>query len=255
MRALRLALIQVRYVNRAFWRNPAAAVFTFGFPLIFLFIFSEVLGNSRVRLGAVTVASSTYYVAAMSAFAVVTACYTNLAITVSSQREMGILKKLRATPLPAGSYIAARMIHAVAVAIGLVLVTAALGTAFFGAKFPTGPALGGFLACLVVGAASFAALGLALSAAVPSVESSSAVVNATALPLLFLSGVFVPLGSNSPAWLRLVAKILPVWHFARGMEAGYVGIAFHWSDIGAIAAWGALGALVAARYFRWEPRR
>ena len=69
MNATALTLRQVRYVNKAFWRNPASAFFTFAFPLMFLVIFTALLGHSTVRVGTRTVNTSTYYVASMAAFA------------------------------------------------------------------------------------------------------------------------------------------------------------------------------------------
>ena len=109
--AVALVLRQVRFTNRAFWRNPASAFFTFAFPLMFLVIFTALLGNGTVSLGGKLVKQTTYYVAAMSAFAVITACYTNMAISVTFQRDGGILKRARGTPMPGWGYLAARVIH------------------------------------------------------------------------------------------------------------------------------------------------
>ena len=81
-----LTLRQVRFTNKAFWRNPASAFFTFAFPLMFLVIFTALLGNGHVQLGGHDVRQSTYYVAAMAAFSVITACYTNIAVSVTFQR-------------------------------------------------------------------------------------------------------------------------------------------------------------------------
>ncbi len=67
MRALTLTFAQVRYVNKAFWRNPTQAFFTFAFPLMFLVIFTSLLGSGTVHLGTLSVKQSTYYVAAMAA--------------------------------------------------------------------------------------------------------------------------------------------------------------------------------------------
>ena len=70
--AAALTLFQLRYINKAFWRNPASAFFTFAFPLMFLVIFTSLLGHGEVRVSAVKVVTpSTYYVAAMAAFAVI----------------------------------------------------------------------------------------------------------------------------------------------------------------------------------------
>jgi ABC-2 type transport system permease protein len=249
-----LGLSQIHYVNKTFWRNPASAFFTFAFPLMFLVIFTALLGHGTVHLAGREIHQSTYYVAAMAAFAVITACYNNIAIGVSFQRDAGILKRTRGTPLPPGTYFGARVTHALLMAVLLVAITVAFGHAVYHADVPTGAALIRFLVMLLVGAASFAALGFAVTAVIPNAEASAAIVNATILPLLFLSGIFIPLGDDTPSWILWVARIFPVRHFAEGMQAGFLGTTYHWSDVLVVAAWGAGGLLVAIRYFRWEPR-
>lgn len=250
-----LTASQVRYVNKAFWRNPASAFFTFAFPLMFLVIFTELLGHGTVHLVGRTVQQSTYYVGAMAGFAVITACYNNIAIAVTAQRDAGILKRTNGTPLPGGVYLSARILHATLIAVLLVAITVAFGRAFYGADVPAGMTLLRFAVMLLAGAASFCALGLAITAAIPNADASPAIVNGTILPLLFLSGIFIPLGDNAPAWIVWIARVFPVKHFADGMQAGFVGTAFHWSDVIVVAAWGLAGMLVAIRYFSWEPRR
>ncbi|HKN80862.1 MAG TPA: ABC transporter permease, partial [Actinomycetota bacterium] len=112
MSELALTARQIRYTNKAFWRNPAAAFFTFVFPLMFLVIFATLLGSGTVTLeSGREFNQSTYYVASMAVFSVITACYTNLAIGVTFQRDAGILKRTRGTPLPGSAYLGARVIH------------------------------------------------------------------------------------------------------------------------------------------------
>jgi ABC-2 type transport system permease protein len=255
MNAFVLTLSQVRYVNKAFRRNPSRAFFTFAFPLMFLVIFCALLGNNTVHIGLLTVKSSTYYVAAMASFAVVTACYTDTAIGMSFQRESGILKRVDGSPLPKSSFMASRVVHAMIVAVVLVMITTAFGRTFYGAGVPSGVLLVRFLVMLVVGAATFCALGLAITAVIPNADAASAIVNASILPLLFLSGIFIPFGNNTPAWILWVARIFPIRHFASGMLAGYIGTPFDWIDVLVVAGWGLAGAVFAILYFRWEPRR
>jgi ABC-2 type transport system permease protein len=250
----RLTLRQTYYTNKAFWRNPASAFFTFAFPLMFLVIFTALLGNGEVIIGGKEVQQSTYYVAAMAAFSVITACFTNIAMAVSFQRDSGVLKRVRGTPLPAVAYLVARVIHAMFVSVILVVLCTAFGAAFYDASVPAGATLLKFAVVLLVGGASFAALGLAETAVVPNADAAPPVVNATVLPLLFLSGIFIPLGDNSPEWIRWVGRIFPVKHFADGMQAGFIGLPFKWSDVLIVAAWGLGGLLLAARSFSWEPR-
>jgi ABC-2 type transport system permease protein len=250
-----LTLSQVRYVNKAFWRNPASAFFIFAFPLMFLVIFTALLGHGTLRISPTQVVNvSTYYVAAMATFGVISACYTNIAISVSFQRDTGVLKRINGTPLPSSAFLGARMIQALLVAILLVVITAAFGRVFYSASIPAGLTLLRFLVILLVGAASFCALGFAITAVIPNADAAPAIVNASILPLLFLSGVFIPLGSNAPAWIVWIARIFPVWHFAKGMQASFLGIAFSWTDVLVVAAWGLGGLLFAIRFFSWEPR-
>jgi ABC-2 type transport system permease protein len=263
---LGLALKQVRYTNKAFWRSPASAFFTFAFPLMFLVIFTVLFGNSETCIGKVvpglgcvgqTISTSTFYVASISAFSVITACYTNIAISISFSRDAGVLKRIRGTPLPSWAYLFGRIVHAVFVAVLLVAICAVFGRLFYHARLPIS-SLGPFLLTLVVGAASFSALGLAVTAVIPNADASPAIVNATILPLLFISDVFIPL-ENPPAWLDVTAKIFPVKHFVEGLLASYFPLpgqsSIRTGDLLIVAAWGLAGLILAIRYFSWEPRR
>jgi ABC-2 type transport system permease protein len=252
---LRLTAVQFRYVNKAFWRNPASAFFTFAFPLMFLAIFTSLLGHYTVKIGAKTVDTSTYYVASMACFAAITACFNNIAISISFQRENGVLKRTSGTPLPAASFIGARILHAMAIAVVLVVLTIAFGHGFYHASVPTGLTLLRFAIAVLVGSAAFCALGLALTAAIPNGDAAAAIVNAVILPLEFLSGIFIAFGDTTPSWILWVARVFPVRHFAVAMQAGFLGTAFSWTDVLLVAAWGVAGLLLAVRFFSWEPHR
>lgn len=252
-----LLALQIRTTNKAFWRNPASAFFTFAFPLMFLVIFTALLGSGSVEVApGVVIQQDSYYVAAMAAFAVITATYTNLAISISFTRDAGILKRTRGSPLPAGIYLGGRVAHAVLISIVLVVITAAFGVAFYQADVPTGVLLWEYLVTVVVGAMAFSALGLATTALVPNADAAPAVVNAIILPLLFLSGIFIPL-EGAPQWMITFGDIFPVKHFAEAMLGSFYGppLQFEWVDVLVVAAWGVVGLAVAIRFFSWEPRR
>lgn len=246
---------QLRYVNRAYWRNPAAAFFTFAFPLMFLVIFTSLLGDGEVLLFGQELHQSTYYVAQMASFGVITACYVYVGVLLAVQREIGLLKRARGTPMPAIVFFAARVLHALLIALLLVAITAGFGHVAYGAKIPVGMALVRFVVMLAVGAMSFCALGFAVTTIIPNAESATPVVNATMLPLLFLSGVFIPMGDDADGWVKWVGRIFPVRHFANGILSGFIGTPFRWLDVLIVAGWGAGGLLVAVRFFTWEPRR
>jgi len=254
MSAAPLTLSQMRYVNKAYWRNPASAFFALAYPLMFLVIFTSIFRNSTVQFGARSVNEATYYVPAMVALAVITVCFNNIAVAITFQRESGVLKRVNGTPLPSATFFGARILHAVLVSVLLVIITAGFGRAFYSADIPTGATLLRMLVMLAVAAAAFCALGFAISSVIPNADASLPIVNAIILPLLFLSGVFIPLGNNPPAWMLWAGRIFPVRHFLSGMQAGFLGAPFNWTDVLVVAAWGLAGLLFAIRFFRWEPR-
>jgi ABC-2 type transport system permease protein len=220
-------------------------------------IFTALLGSGTIEVApGVIIKQSTYYVAAMSAFAVITASYTNSAISVVFQRDAGILKRTKGTSLPGWAYLGGRVLHVLIVAILLVIITSAFGVVFYSASVPSGILLLKFAAVVVVGAMSFAAMGLATTAIVPNPDAAPPVVNAIILPLLFLSGIFIPFGVDTPEWIRTVARIFPVKHFADAMRAGFYGAPeFQWRDVLVVAIWGLAGLILAARFFTWEPKK
>ena len=246
MTGIGLALRQVRFENRAFWRNPAAAFFTFVFPLMFMVIFNVLIGRGNPD-------ASRFFTPAIIVFAVITATYTNLAMSVTMARDEGILKRMRGTPLPAWAYLAGRIGHAIAIGVLLVIIVAAFGAIFYGVEVPWRQ-LPELMLTLVLGAATFCVLGLALTAFVPNADAAPAVVNATILPLLFISNVFIPL-DGAPAWIEALSSFFPVRHFADAMLDVYAGNGLAWSDLGVMAAWALAGAVVALRFFSWEPRQ
>jgi len=255
MNTLRLTLVQFRYVNKAFWRNPVSAFFTFVFPLMFLVIFTSLLGHYTVRIGDRSVNTSTYYVASMACFAAIGACFNNIAMAVSFQREDGVLKRIKGTPLPSGAYLGARILHAMSITVVLVALTVAFGRAAYQADIPTGTSLLRFILVVLAGAAAFCALGLAVTAMIPNADAAAPIVNAVILPVEFLSGIFIAFGNDTPAWILWIARVFPVRHFALGMQAGILGTPFNWTDVLVLAAWGVGGLLLGIRFFTWEPRQ
>jgi ABC-2 type transport system permease protein len=256
MSDLQLAWGQVRFTNKSFWRNPASAFFTIAFPLMFLVIFTGLFGNDDITVFGQTIRLSTYYVSAIATFSIITATYTNLAISVTFQRDGGILKRIRGTPLPPWAFLAGRITHALMLAGMLVVAVATFGFLFYDAEVPT-RTLPAFLLTVAVGAVSFSALGLAITSAVPNADAAPAVINAVIMPLLFLGDIFIPI-RNPHAWYVMVSKVFPVYHFAQAMKSAYfspTGAGFSWGHLAVIAAWGLAGIVLAVRFFSWEPRR
>ena len=257
MRAAALLLRQVRYENRSFWRNPPAAFFTIVFPLMFLVIFNLVFSDRTVEMSGGEVGIATFYVPGIIALSVIGACYTNVAMGISFSRDQGLLKRVRGTPLPTWALLGGKVVHAVVIGILLVAVVSAAGTAFYDVSFPT-RTLPAFAVTVVVGSAAFSSLGLAVTSAVPNADAAPAIVNASILPLLFISDVFIPL-DDAPAWLTTFSDLFPVRHFSLALQASFnpleQGTGFEAQHLAVMAVWMVVSILVAIRFFRWESRR
>ncbi|HXY80142.1 MAG TPA: ABC transporter permease [Gaiellaceae bacterium] len=250
---LALVLHQSRYDLRAFLRNKQSRFFTLILPLLFLVIFVSVFGNHVV--GPDGVKASTYYVPGLSAMAVIAASFVNLVISITTQRESGVLKRRRSTPVPAWVLIAGRTLTAMGVSLVTMAVLLAVGRFAYGVHLPT-RTIPGVAVTAVVGAAAFCVLGYALSTAIKSADAAQPMVQAIMLPLYFVSGVFIP-NVNLPSWLRHVAEVFPVQHLADGLHHAYdpsaTGVGIVWTDIGVLALWAAIGLAVALRRFSWTP--
>jgi ABC-2 type transport system permease protein len=251
---LALVLHQARFDLRSFLRNQQARFFTLVLPPLFLVIFNGVFGNRVVGPGPMK--ASAYYVPGIAALGVIAASFVNLVISITAQREDGILKRRRATPVPAWVLVGGRTVTAVGISLVVVAGLLGFGRVAYGVKLPTS-ALPGIAFTAVVGSITFCVLGYALSTAIQDEDAAQPVVQAIMLPLYFISGIFIP-NITLPPWLRHVASVFPVQHLAAGLRHSYVpgahGIGIVWSDIGVLAIWAGIGLVVALMRFSWLPK-
>ena len=254
MSTAQLVFHEFRFDQKTFWRNPAAVGFTVLFPVMFLVLFELLFGSSSLE--GLNVDSSTYYVPAIITLAVVSATFQNLAMSITIDRENGLLKRTRGTPLPSWVFIAGRVGNSVVVAMIMLALVAALGRVAYGVAVPW-ERLPAVMITLALGAATFSCLGLALTAAIPSEDAAAPITNLVIFPLYFLSGVLVP-ESEIPDGVIEFSAIFPVRHFFEAFFTAWnpntTGAGFEWADLAIVAAWGVAALLLAVRTFRWEPR-
>jgi len=240
---------QLRTEQLVFWRSREAAFFIFLFPLL-LFVLVGSLYSGKLH----GIPVRWYVLAGLVAYGCANTTFGGLGIQLVLRREGGVLKRLRATPLPATTYVAALLASTLIVFAVQAVALFALGRAFFGTPFP--PAIGSLVVILLIGAAAFAALGTAIASLIRSAEGSSAVVNFVLLPMAFLSGGFGPTRSY-PSVLRAIGDVLPLKYLVKLVYAVYLHGQGFWTQPGAIAVlagWGVAGLVVTAFKFSWEPR-
>ncbi len=246
---LRLFVHQLRAEQLVFWRSKEAALFIFLFPLLLFVLLGSVYSGTIYGVPAPQA-----LLAGMLGYGCANTAFAGLAIQLVLRREAGILKRLRGTPLPAPTYIAALLASTLIVFALQVVCLFVLGRLLHSTPFPS--AIGSLVLAIVLGSAAFAAIGVATASIIRSGEGSSAVVNFILLPAAFLTGSFGPT-RHYPAFLRAIGDVLPLKYFIDLVNAIYLHGHAIWTKPTALAvlgAWGAAGLLVAVLKFRWEPR-
>jgi ABC-2 type transport system permease protein len=241
---------ELKVEQKLFWRTIEAAFFTFFLPVAFFLMFGSIYGDDIVD----DVRGARFLVAGMIGYGVASTAFAGLAITLVLRREYGILKRIRSTPLPPATYLSAVLGSILVVFVIQALLIIGLGRVLYDVALP-GNVVSVALV-LLLGAAAFAALGLAMTVLVRSAEGSSAVVNAVYLPMSFISGTFFPT-ENAPRFLEVIAGVLPLTYFTsltRDVMLHGDQIWSHPAPVAVVAAWGVVGLAAAVRGFRWEPR-
>ena len=248
-RALGLLAHQVRYEQLSFWRNPQSAVCTFIFPVVFVTIIGALFGGVGRSPYFGGLSALQYYVPTIAALSVLGSCYGQLAVALAMRRQTGILKRARATPLPAWAYFGGLLAHCVLVSAIDIMLIVSVGR-LYGIPFPTHWLAIGLT--LVLGAASFCALGVAVASVISNAEAAPAVAQLVLFPLLFVSGTYMPIHSQL---VNRIAGWLPVRPFNEALTGPFAQhTGADWPHLVVLAAWGGVGAMVAIRRFRWDPR-
>jgi ABC-2 type transport system permease protein len=247
---------QFRYDQKLFWRNPATVFFSVAMPLVFLFLIGAAFGGGTDRDETYNLLANQYLVPAIMTLGIVSATFVNMAMTITFQREMGVLKRVRGTPLPTVSFVSARTASAVVNAALIAAVILIAGKIFYGVDI-TATRLLAVAIVTVVGATAFCALGFAITVFIPNQSAAPAITNMIVLPLYFISGVFGD-AANLPQALQTIGEIFPIYHLGACLFSAFspdaTGLGLSWDNLAVVIAWGAAGLIFATFKFRWEPQ-
>jgi ABC-2 type transport system permease protein len=244
-----MLLHQLGFEQRIFWRSREAAVFIFVFPLLLYALLGSVYSGEIDGDPAVSV-----LLAGLFGYGAANTGFAGLAIILVARREMGFLKRVRSTPLPPATYIAAVLLSMLVVFALQSLALLALGMLGFGADAPENWL--GFAGLVVLGVACFAGMAVGAASLIRSADGVSAVVNVIVLPMAFLSGSFGPT-DEYPEFLQAIADVLPLTYFIDLANGVYLDGDSLRADPGAlavVAGWGVAGLAVAVWKFGWMPR-
>lgn len=235
---------------KLFLREPTAAFFTLIFPSGLLMVFASIWGNDPTPIyegrGQVDVGVPAYI-----AVVIVTVGLQSVPIWTASVRENGVFRRLRVTPLPPGTYLAADVTANFLMMVLGVALLVVVGRVGWGMRFDGDWASA--VAAFVLSAAAFMSFGYVVASLVPTARTASAVGMLLMFPMMFLSGATIPL-EFLPPHVRDVSRLLPLYYVVRLMRGIWEGQTWfdHWVGVVVLATMTVVSIAVATRLFRWE---
>jgi ABC-2 type transport system permease protein len=242
---------QIRYEQRAYWRNRGRGIFTFVFPLMFLVIFASIYKGATIKSRG-GIPYDDFFVPGILAYAIIATTYVNMAIGTAILRDEGVLKRMQGTPLPRWAYVAARIGSTALIMTAMTVIVLALGAAIWGVhlRASTLPAV---ILTLLLGTAAFTTLGIGITRFISTAESAPVIVNLTVLPLSFISSIWFPT-NTLPKGLVDIAKVFPIRPLADGLQYAFDprthGAGFNGADIRTLVIWTAVGVFLMLRFLR-----
>ncbi len=259
--AVALGLRQGGVEIRQFVRSRESVVFTLAFPVIMILIFGSIF-TGDIGGG---VAFTQYFVTGMIATGLMTAGFQSLAIQIPIERDRGVLKRLRGTPMPRWVYFAGKVIMVAVIAVAETVLLLLAATLLFDLELPaTAGRWLTFAWVSVLGITACTLCGIAFSSVARTGRGAPAVVTPVALVLQFISGVFFVF-TILPTWMQQIAAIFPLKWMCQGLRAVFLPESFGAQEPGGsfelgrvalvLAAWCVIGLVLCLTTFRWTAKR
>ena len=187
-----------------FWHDKMRLVGSITFPLLFLFVFGSGL-SSRMGLLGPGINFAQFIFPGIIAMTVLMSSFM-AGVSVVWDREFGFLKEVLVAPISRVSVAVGKALGAATVALlqGVIIL---LFAPLIGVSLSVWTVLA-LLPLMFLLAASMGSLGILLATRIRSMEAFQATMQMLMFPIVFLSGVFFPMG-GLPAWMNTLVKINP----------------------------------------------
>lgn len=241
---------QVYFEQLSFWLNPIGAAITIGFSVIFVVFFESFEKHSIVDFLHINLGQ--YYLPAFMAYGIMAACFNTMAISLVNRREMGLLKRLRLSPLPTWMLMAAMLVNWMIIAALQIVLVLIVGL-FYGVHGPH--QVGLFVLVVFVGMISFTAVGIGVSTLVPNADSAGPIVSLVFFIVIAFSGLYYPIKSGTA--LATAVGVFPIRHLIVALVDTFNAVpgTTPWNDILVMLIWAAAGVFVGLRRWDWSPKR
>jgi len=242
---------------RLFRREPFSVVFVLAFPLMMMVLLAAVFGNKKTDAHTVQngmliwrgVTPANYYTAASVAVIVAALGLMTLPMSLDSYRERGILRRFHASSISAPTLVSAILTLALVTFVAGTVVMAVVARFAYHAMLPQDVL--GVVAALVVGTATFGAIGLLLATLLRTSRSAQGIGLLLFFALWLISGTAPP-RAVLPAGLRDIGGLLPLTHLVTAIQNPWFGFGWSGTDLAVLAAWAVAAGVPALWLFRWD---
>jgi ABC-2 type transport system permease protein len=244
------ALLKLTFVElKLYMHNYIAVFFTFAFPLLMLFLFGGIYGNAPVAVfgghGSVDITIPGY----IATIIIGTTAFISLPMDLASQRQLGVLRRMRATPLPPSAVMISKLLTNLFVSLLSSGLLVAVGVAVYHAVLPTNSLV--ILAGILLVSLSLYAVGFAIASVIRSINAVRAVTLAIFYPMMFISGGTLP-EQFLPAGIQTLSKVLPMTYSVSLMKDLWFGQGWDLLAVAVLLGFLAAGTLVSVKMFKWE---
>ncbi len=234
---------------KLFVREPLALFFTIAFPALLLLLLGSAFGNANEPFPGTEFGYIDLQLPALAGMILGTIALNTLPTTTANNRERGIFRRFKATPMPSWKWMAAEITTNFIVALLSMILLVVIGRIVFDARLPAN--LGSILVAFTLAALSFMAFGYLVASLAPTPRIATAAGQLLFLPMFMLSGAAIPL-NMLPDGIQMAAQWLPMTHVVTVMQG--LWLAGEWPML---SVWVLLGIMVvsgvlSARLFRWE---
>lgn len=243
---MRPYLAQIRFNLRLMMRDRAVLFFSFLFPLVFFFLFAQMVGGAKDP-GAMTIVIDMVLV-----IGILNNGFFGAGMRTVQDRETNVLRRFKVAPIGPMPVLIANVVSGLINFVPVVIAFFVLAAVLY--KTPLPPNLWSILVFAGLGVVAFRALGVIIGAVVNSAAEAQIIVQVLYMPMLFLCGATFPI-SIMPVWLQVIAGFLPATYLFTGLQSllvAHESLAVNWASILALAITTAVSLFIASKLFRWE---
>lgn len=256
------SLARSRVELLTFFRNWMSLIFNMALPVLLMLVFGAVFNQ---KIPGTNVDYRLLFISGMIGVGVMSTTFQSLALSVTSDRDEGLIRRLAASPMPRIAYFVGITVKALITTVFEVIILMILGMVLYGLPMPSDAVRWLTLVWVVLlGVSSCSLLGIAYTALIPNSRAAPGATTPPFMILQFISGVFFPL-SSIPMVLACVGYAFPLLWMAKGLRFVFLPSFLEsaepsgsW-DLGLVAivliAWTVVGGILAVFAFRWRGQR